>query len=311
MSYPKSVLRNAMNRLQAVRKENKDKSIARRNELYEKVPELKEVNKAVSQAMMKVFDGTAVNDIKKELIEIDEKKHQILKKAGYGADALEDIHSCKICGDEGFYDGSPCSCYLKLIREEAYKLSNLELRIEKENFSTYNENIFSDKEVAARQKNYVMRYCNPNEETALNLLFIGSTGTGKTFLSSCIAKEFLDTGRSVLYLSATALLEAIDKAKFEKSDSDFYEEYIDFVENCDLLIVDDLGTEYSFGYPQSRLFDILESRTVNGRRTVISTNLSTDELTSKYSPRFYSRIMQDYQILLFKGKDFRMGNLKK
>ena len=239
------------------------------------------------------------------------KKKEALKNAGYNDNTLEDIHSCNICGDEGFYDGSPCGCYLKLIREEAYKLSILEARIRKENFSTYNENLFSDKEVARRQKNFVMRYCDEKENTVLNLLFIGGTGTGKTFMSSCIAKEFLDTGRSVLYLTATALLEIIDKAKFEKNDADFYEEYVNFIEICDLLIIDDLGTEYSFGYPQSRLFDILETRTVNQKNTVISTNLSTDDLATKYSPRFYSRIMQDYQILLFKGNDFRMGNLKK
>ena len=300
-----------MSRLEKIRAENKQKTAFMKNEIYENVPELRTLNKEVSNAMMKVFDGTSVDVIKKELVNIDMKKQKALKDAGYKSDALNDIHSCNICGDEGFYDGNPCSCYLKLIREEAYKLSNLEARIAKENFGTYNENLFSDKEVSKRQKNFVMRYCNPDEETVLNLLFMGNTGTGKTFLSSCIAKEFLDSGRSVLYMTATNLLEVIDKAKFEKGDAEFYEEYVSFIESCDLLIIDDLGTEYSFGYPQSRLFDILEGRTVNGRKTVISTNLSTDDLTKKYSPRFYSRIMQDYQILLFKGNDIRMGNLTK
>lgn len=310
MSYPKSVLRTAMERLNKTREENKLETLRIRNRLYEELPELKNLNKRISDAMLKVFDGVSAEEIKKELFEIDEERKNILKNAGYSENITEDRYSCSICRDEGFYKGNPCSCYLRLIKQEAYKLSNLDLKIEKENFDTYNENLFRDREMAVIQKNYAKRYCAFDKEIPLNLIFLGSTGTGKTFLSSCIAREFLDKGFSVLYVSATKISNILDDRKFGRGDSEFNEEYVDFINDCDLLIIDDLGTEYAFSYPQAQLFDILESRTVRKKRTVISTNLSTDEISKKYSPRFYSRIMQDYGILLFKGNDLRMEKLK-
>lgn len=309
MSYPKSILKKAMEQLKQKQEEAKRKHRLEKAEIYDKVPELKVLNSRVRNVMMSIFDGVSTDTIKKELLEIDINRKELLKKAGYSENVLSDKYFCSICNDEGFYEGNKCVCYLSLIKKEAYKLSNLGARIEKENFDTYNENLFSNKQMAVIQKEYAKKYCNPNEKTPLNLFFSGGTGTGKTFLSSCIAKEFLDNGFSVLYLSATDLSDIIDKAKFSKGDNDFNEEYLDFIESCDLLIIDDLGTEYSFPYPQSKIFDILEKRIIEEKRTVISTNLSLDKVSVKYSPRFYSRIMQEYKILQFKGDDLRTGIL--
>lgn len=305
MSYPKSVLKKAMEQLKEKQKEVKFKNSLEKDEIYRKIPELKILNGRIKNAMMSIFDGVSTDEIKKELLEIDLKKRELLKNAGYSEDALSDKHFCPICKDEAFYEGSKCACYLSFIKKEAYKLSNLGTRIENENFNTYDLNCFRDQKMAAIQRDYAKKYCNTDEKTPLNLFFSGGTGTGKTFLSSCIAKEFLDNGFSVLYLSATDLSDIADKAKFRNDENGFNEEYLDFVESCDLLIVDDLGTEYSFPYPQSKIFDILEKRIIKQKRTVISTNLSLNDMAAKYSPRFYSRIMKEYKIIQFKGDDLR------
>lgn len=304
MSYPKSVLKKAMADLKKEQEIARQKSTLEKFEIYEKLPELKELNAKIKNTMMSIFDGVSTDTIKKELLEIDIKKKELLKKAGYPENALSEKYYCPICNDEAYYDGNRCACYLSFIKKEAYKLSNIGTRIETENFDTYNSNLFSDKELAENLRRCAESFCKFDPEIK-NLLLTGKTGTGKTFLSSCIAKSFLDNGYSVLYLSATSLSDALDKAKFRKEDDNFNEEYLDFIETCDLLIIDDLGTEYSFSYPQSKIFDILEKRIIEKKKTVISTNLSTGEIAEKYSLRFSSRIMQDYTIMVFKGDDLR------
>lgn len=151
------------------------------------------------------------------------------------------------------------------------------------------------------------RYCKKDSAIRNNLLFTGPTGTGKTFLSSCIAKEFLDSGHFVLYHTATRISNIIDDAKF-RHDQPQNSEYLSMIADCDLLIIDDLGTEYAFGYPQSQLFDILETRMISGKRTVISTNMDLNELNQKYSPRLVSRILGNYEIFVFRGNDLRYQN---
>ena len=151
------------------------------------------------------------------------------------------------------------------------------------------------------------RYCKKDDTIKNNLLFTGPTGTGKTFLSSCIAKEFLDSGHFVLYQTATRISNIIDDAKFRHEEPE-HGEYLSLICNCDLLIIDDLGTEYAFEYPQSQLFDILETRMISDKRTVISTNMDLNELNQKYSPRLVSRILGNYDIFVFRGDDVRYQN---
>ena len=141
MSYPKVVLKNAMEELRHIRESKKEETNSKKARIYEEVPQLKEINLKIKNAMMSIFDGASVNDVRTELIHIEEQKRAILKNAGIREDALSDKYACPICKDEGFYEGSPCVCYLTLRKKEAYKLSNLGPRTETENFDTYNENV--------------------------------------------------------------------------------------------------------------------------------------------------------------------------
>jgi DNA replication protein DnaC len=305
MTYPTVVLKKAAEQLNKRREENKQITREKKEKAYIEMPELLEINRKIG-ALVKlsvVSDGN-VSDAKKTLQQLVSEREKILSDHGYPANYLEDYYECPICRDEGFLGSELCECYQKMIRREAYQLSNLADRIETENFSTFSLAVHSEQKYMECILEKAKRYCRKDANLKKNLLFTGPTGTGKTFLSSCIAKEFLDDGHFVMYLTATRVSNIIDDAKFRR-DRGEYSEYLSMISEADLLIIDDLGTEYAFGYPQSQLFDILEERMVSGKRTVISTNMDLNELNQKYSPRFVSRILGNYEIFVFRGNDLR------
>ncbi|MBO5408537.1 MAG: ATP-binding protein [Clostridia bacterium] len=305
MKYPTIVLKNAAEQLKKRQEENKQISREKREKVYIQIPVLAEINKKIAHLMKQMLlSVTEVNQIKKELKKLISDRETLLEEYGYPADYLEDYYECPICHDEGFVGSDLCECYRKLIVKEAYLCSNLAERIQTENFDTFSLEIHSEKKNMEWIFEKAKQYCKRDSGLKKNLLFTGPTGTGKTFLSSCIAKEFLDQGFFVFYLSATRISNLLDDAKFRRDDARSME-YVELISECDLLILDDLGTEYAFGYPQSQLFDLLERRMISGKRTVISTNMNLDELNEKYSPRFVSRILGNYEVFVFKGKDLR------
>ncbi|MBR5239378.1 MAG: ATP-binding protein [Clostridia bacterium] len=308
MTYPTVVLKKAAEQLKKRQEENKQITREKKQKAYIEIPALLEINKKIG-ALVKlgVASENKVSDVKQALKELVLEREQVLLEKGYPANYLEDYYECPICKDEGFVGSEPCECYKKLIRAEAYKLSNLATRIEKENFSTFSIEIHSEQKYMECILEKAKRYCKKDCNLKNNLLFTGSTGTGKTFLSSCIAKEFLDSGHFVLYQTATRICNIIDDAKFRHDQAE-NGEYLSMITDCDLLIIDDLGTEYAFGYPQSQLFDILETRMLAGKRTVISTNMDFNELNQKYSPRLVSRILGNYEVFVFRGNDLRYQN---
>ena len=155
---------------------------------------------------------------------------------------------------------------------------------------------------------YALKFCADDENLKKNLFFIGNQGTGKTFLSSCIAKSFLDNKKSVLYLTSVKFSNLLDEKKFGKSSDENLDDYIDFIYECDLLIIDDLGTECSLPYSQSLMFDILETRILAKKRNLISTNFSLEELATRYSSRFTSRMFENFKIFFFGEEDIRLKN---
>lgn len=305
MTYPTIVLKNAREQLKKRQEENKQISREKKEALYQAIPELAVLGKQIA-AIMKtslLSDGELLQ-VKTSLKELMAKREKLLTERGYPANYLEDYYECPICKDEGFVDSKPCECYRKLMIREAYRLSNIGERIQTENFSTFSLGLHSERKYMECVLHKAKLYCQKDASVKNNLLLTGSTGTGKTFLSSCIAKEFLDSGHFVLYLTATKVFQLIDDAKFRREGNEF-SDAVEMLSVCDLLIIDDLGTEYGFGYPQSQLFDILESRMLAGKRTVISTNMDLNELNQKYSPRLVSRILGNYEIFVFQGKDLR------
>ncbi len=305
MKYPAIVLKKAAEQLNKRQNENKQISREKREKVYIQIPHLSEISKKIAFLMKQMFlSAEGVATIKAELKKLMEEREKLLQEYGYPANYLEDYYDCPLCRDEGFVGSDLCECYRKLIVKEAYACSNLAEKIKTENFDSFLTDIHSEKKNMEWILQKAKQFCNQESGIKNNLLFTGPTGTGKTFLSSCIAKEYLDQGFFVFYLSATGISNILDDAKFRRDDAES-REYVNLIYESDLLILDDLGTEYAFGYPQSQLFDLLERRMISGKRTVISTNMNLDELNQKYSPRFVSRILGNYEIFVFKGKDLR------
>ncbi len=310
MNYPGSVLKSAYKRLENIRKQNKELSAQKKEEIYSKIPDLMDCNSEMADIIKASLTPDAdFGKIKKRISALSERRKRILAENGFPENACDDIYSCTICNDEGFVGSEICGCYEKIIVEEAYKLSNLEERIKVQNFENSDLTVFSRPEEMKLTYNRAYEFCTDFNIGKKNLIFIGNPGTGKTFLSSCIAKRFLDNKKSVLYLSAVKLSDILDDIKFKKRNllsEDEISDYIDFIQNCDLLIIDDLGTEFSLPYSQSQIFDILEMRMLSKKCNIISTNLSLEELASKYSSRFTSRLIENYDVIFFNDDDIRI-----
>lgn len=297
----------------------KDKSA-----FYTSHPELSEINDKlgklaldISKAVLKM-DSELADNLKKEFYKLKKKKEDILKSSDVPQNVKEPNYECSICKDTGFIiditgKNSLCNCIRQKMFDIDFNKSNIG-NLEKENFQNFNFDLYSDeineqkyrakispKQNIANIKNiavkFVENFDNPEEK---NLLFTGNTGLGKTFFSNCIAKEMLSKGKTVLYQTAPIMLDNIIDDRFGKSD---YTAVYKNIINVDLLIIDDLGAEVSNQYKIAELFNIINARllTPNGRitKTIISTNLSMQNIMDTYQERIFSRLASYYNICRF------------
>ncbi len=294
----------------------------RYDEVYKTIPQLQEYDAQIAscslaKATQMLFhdDESAMDSLKQELHILSTEKNTLLKNHGYSIDYLSPTYECNICSDTGYVDGQKCQCFRKSIVELLYLQSNLKEMLEKENFSTFNLSFYSDRavdSVTGRSSLETMRNsldtCKDFIDTFgvedNNLFLYGDTGVGKTFLSHCIAKELIDRSFSVIYFSAFSLFDTLAKSKFQKDlDAKSMNEYIF---DCDLLIIDDLGTELVNSFISSELFQCVNERLIRKKSTVISTNLSLESLRDMYSERTFSRITSNYTMLKLTGDDIRL-----
>ena len=250
---------------------------------------------------------------------IVEKKKKLLKQLNLPEDYLSPHFDCPLCEDTGYLGSSLCSCIKQKIYDIEYNKSNIG-NVYIENFEHFNFDIYSDeanpalyhsqaspreniKKIYDISQRFVKNFDSSDEK---NLMFLGPTGLGKTFLSNCIAKEILDSGKTVLYQTAPVMLDTIIKSKFEKNSSDM----LDHILNVDLLIIDDLGTETMNSMKFTELFTIINTRLLNQSskitKTIISTNLDLKDIFNIYNERIGSRIVGNYNICRFFGDDLRM-----
>ena len=224
-------------------------------------------------------------------------------------DYLEPIYTCNECKDTGYVEGVKCRCLKQAIIRHLYKQSNIENILKKENFDTLTYDLYDDTEIPVMEgiiksfKDYVRDF---NDEYA-NLLFYGGVGVGKTFLTNCIAKELLEQGHSVLYFTAFQLFDTLAKYAFRSGEvSESIDRVHEDIFDCDLLIIDDLGTELTNAFVLTQLFLIINERDLRNRSTIISTNLSIEELSERYSERVFSRIYGKYRMIKPDIKDLRI-----
>ncbi|MCC8163510.1 MAG: ATP-binding protein [Lachnospiraceae bacterium] len=286
--------------------------LARTDEIYARFPRIREIQEEVSacsvQKAEQLFDGDslALQTLREQLNDLQQEREKILTEAGYPADYLDMQYTCPDCHDTGYIGHRKCHCFHQEEIRFLYSSSHLEAVLEKENFSTLRMDVYD-----AQQREVmgdILQSCHafaddfhPGEK---NLLFYGPVGTGKTFLSNCIAKSLLDQGYSVIYFTSFQLFALLSRSISTTPGQP--RESCDPLLQCDLLILDDMGTELPNSFTVSRLFQILNERALAGKSTVISTNLSMQEFQNTYSERIFSRIMSSYTLLKFTGGDIRI-----
>ncbi len=289
----------------------------RMDEIRARVPGYSELedeatDTAMRYARMSIADpNTDLSMMDAELDRINRRKEELLKENGYDLSYLTVPYKCQDCEDTGYIGSRKCHCFkqaeLHVLYDALYDKSNLHSLIETDNFDSMREDLYSGEDLvrfreAVRMcRDYIARF----DTDYSNLLFVGSVGTGKSFLSSCIAHELLMSGHSVLYFSASDFFDTCAHNAFRRGDEDALDTDNDLYD-CDLLIIDDLGTEYANQFVSSELFSCLNARHNKRRSTIINTNLSLKFLQERYSDRVLSRITGYYTILKLTGPDLRM-----
>lgn len=305
--------------------ENHHRLEARRQEIYRKLPVIRELEaeiagRSVACAKKLLESGAgaeALDQLREDLQDLREQKALIIRAAGYPDNYLELQYNCPDCRDTGLIDGKKCHCFLKAQMKLLHDQSNLEDVLERENFTALSFQYYDDKEILPQigmtngaYMRQVVRICKDFiknfDKKHENLLFTGSTGVGKTFLTNCIAGELMDTCHSVVYLTASDLFEIFSRNKFDYENAEDMRDMYRFVLDCDLLIIDDLGTELNNSFTSSQLFYCINERMNMKRSTIISTNLSPVRLRDSYTDRVTSRIMSGYRMIPLYGKDIRL-----
>ncbi|MBR4026814.1 MAG: ATP-binding protein [Lachnospiraceae bacterium] len=300
--------------------QNQHKTKDRLEKAYKQEPELKEIDETIASVSVasarKMLDGdtNAFRELKKQLQELRQKKSILIQKMGFPKDYFLPIYTCSNCKDTGFIDGQKCHCFQQEIINLVYSQSNIKNILNKENFSTFSYKYYSNTEInpstglsalqtAKRAVGECCRFIEDFDNKPKNLFFYGNTGVGKTFLSNCVANALLEKGKSVIYFTAFQLFDILSKGVFQK-DIDAIEAHQNIF-YCDLLIIDDLGTEFANSFTTSQLFLCVNERILRQKSTIISTNLSMKEITELYSERTVSRITSDYTIIKLFGDDIR------
>ena len=249
----------------------------------------------------------------RQLTEIASRQKQLLIQNGFPADYLDPDYDCPDCRDTGYIlteDGMrrKCHCFRQQEISILYAQSNIQEQIARENFSSLSYDYYQGEDLRRFETavQICKKFVQSFKKDYRNLFFYGTVGTGKSFLSGCIAQELLQQGHSVIYFSAPGLFDTLARYSFDaKSKEALHDLYEDFY-NCDLLIIDDLGTEITNSFVTSQLFSCLNERYLRGRATLISTNLSLEELRDRYSDRIFSRITSSFTLCKLTGPDIRI-----
>ena len=328
MSYDPNVLRRAVERLENDRRTRSDQLERRRADAYTREPRLarldRELRGTMSQLMAAALrqgerPAQAVQAIREQNLDLQRERAVLLGGLGLPEDALDDKPACPLCGDTGWRGARMCQCLQKLCTEEQIKELSKLLDLGGQSFDTFRLDYYSQtpwpgKGTSPRENmelvyevclNYAQKF---GRFYFKNLFLSGPPGLGKTFLSACIARTVSENGFSVVYDTAGNVFAQFEARKFQR-DSDDGREARDETRrylNCDLLILDDLGSELTTQFTQSALYELVNTRLVAGRCTVISSNLSITEAAQRYAPQIASRLEGEYHVLHFFGDDIRL-----
>ncbi len=325
MALDGKILARAKDALKYKKEKNEEALRRRREEVYGKNPRVQEIDEEIRATMAEVISialaggddpERAVEEVQGKNLRLQARRREEIVKAGYPPDYLDERYMCSECHDTGFKDTTPCRCLMEEYKkEQARELSSLrrgEERFELFSLQWYDDakdpdTGMSDRDFMRIVYAYCRRYAQEFGEKSDNILMTGDPGLGKTYLSACIAGVVADKGYSVVYDTAGAVFSNFEAEKFDRDDDlgtakSTIKRYL----NCDLLILDDLGTEMTTAFTVSALYELINTRLVSGRKTVINTNLPVEEIRTRYSAQIASRLEGEYEVLRFYGRDIRL-----
>ena len=330
MTHDGRLLARAREALEDERRENQAEQQRRTDLIYHRIPEIESIDRRMRSQMSDLVRLTLskpadlshrLESLQKENLDLQMRKAELLHAQGFPIDYLDEIVSCKVCGDTGMVDGRLCACMERRYNRELTKELSVLLRSGDESFERFDLSLYPDTPeqesgVSARSAmRIVFSACRgfadsfPDVPANLrNLLLRGDSGLGKTYLSACIARSVAERGYSVCYDTASAALEAFEKQKFSRipEEAEAAALRAERMLSCDLMILDDLGTEMATPAAASSMYTLINTRLTRSLHTVISTNCSDDELRRRYSPQICSRLFGEFLELPFYGNDIRL-----
>ncbi len=308
-----------------LRRENERRRDERVAKVYEKCPEIKEIDEKMYSLGQNTLRQILANPDKEGLKEELHKKYEILRqtrseiltKNNIPLDFDKIRYRCGKCNDSGYIEGTGrCSCFNQRVLDCLYEQSNMQENFKTQNFDSFNMSYYSDKiyekygkspkENMENIKAFCEKYIENFANTTKSLCFYGDTGLGKTFMSSCIAKCLIDRGFTVLYIRASKLFKLLEDEKFGRNLEKVEELY-----ECDMLVIDDLGTEPEGKNNPAYILELINERLMKNKKVIINTNLNFAGIEKNYTKRFSSRLIESFNVLLFFGKDIRQKINKK
>ncbi len=291
----------------------------RHADVYDRIPQYRELEDqaaslSVSQGKKLLLeDENALKMLQRSLADLKEQKKRLLLDAGFPEDYLEPVFSCPDCRDTGYINQKKCHCFRQAEISLLYEQSGIQDLLKQNNFDRLSYEYYTGEALvlfqnAVKASQSFIKNFNSDYH---NLFFYGTVGTGKSFLSCCVAKELMDQGHSVIYFGATGLFDLLSGAAFHTTNRDERQSAYSDLYGCDLLIIDDLGTELTNQFTSSQLFSLLNERHLGKKSTLISTNFTLAQLRDRYSDRIFSRITSNFMVCRLAGEDIRMYKLQK
>ena len=324
MAYDGRILRRALQRFEEDRRERDQRLQARRESVFNRQPRLREIDAELRATMSRLISGAlrkganpkeAVEALRRDNLGLQAERRKLLRELGCPDSYLDESPACPLCGDTGYRNGTMCRCLRRYYTQEQQKELSQMLDLGSQSFDTFSLEWYSDEDdlglgISARENmEWIFRTCRRYAESFRpgcgSLLMTGDPGLGKTFLSAAIARDVSGDGWSVVYDTAAHIFDRFEARKFGREEGETIDSDITRVLTCDLLILDDLGTEMTTSYVQSALYTIINTRLLDHKATILSTNLKLNDLSRRYSPQIASRIEGEYQILPFFGEDIR------
>ena len=321
MAYDGKVMRLALQRFEEDRQRRQAQYQERRERIFARQPRLREIDGELRSTMSRIITSalrhgtdprSAVAVLRDENLSLQAEKRELLQKMGLPEDALEETPACALCGDTGYRNGRVCRCLRGYYAREQQKELSRMLDLGHQSFDTFSTDWYPDRYdpnigITVRQHMEMIYdicadFAHQFGKRPANLLLFGAPGLGKTHLSAAIAREVSGKGFSVVYDTAGHVFERFEAQKFGRDEAD---RDVERVMGCDLLILDDLGTEMLTAFVQSALYQIINGRLLEKKSTIISTNLMPEALGQRYSEQIASRLEGEYQLLPFVGEDIR------